>query len=748
MKMKTFLIYLLLVPCVTAFTQQLGEWRMHINYNNVMKLAHADNIIMGATEKSVFLYDIADNSTKTLDKASGLSDFGVRDIAYDSTLNTFVIAYNNSNIDLFKNNTVINIPDIKNKLTSSSKNINNIYTHRGFAYISTDFGIVVLDIENEEIDNTYILGSTGNQVQVNDCTIAQDTIFALTVQGLKKASLNTANLLDYTQWNHTVPSINGLKEIESYRDTLYGISTQLAYYQNGLWQTIYSDTLPFKSLKSSNVLSFIKNLNIYTFQNNVLDSLNTSFLIDPTVCISNNGNFYIGDRKFGLFKDSQKVGIGNSPFTNNGFNATSFNRAVAITSGGINNNIDGTGDSEGGFYIFEDGFWNNYNIYNYIPTIYPIQDFTRIAYNNFDNKLYIGMFTGLLEFDFNNNISVYNSSNCPISYALQNPGVEKITGLGVDSKGNTWVLNPETNNALLVKTPEGTWGSFSIGNDNQKMVDILVDDNDQKWVAVNGQGIILYKEGDNLSATGHQKINLTTSGSQGYLPNNSVLSMALDKNGEVWVGTAQGIAVFSCPSRIFDATSNCRISDRITSTLDQYTEYLFETDRVSAIEVDGANRKWIGTSAGVFLMSEDGKEQIFNFNPDNSPLPNNEIYDITINKGTGEVFIFTSGGMVSYMGDATEPADNYDNIRAYPNPVRPEYTGPISIEGLIDNAYVKITDTHGVLVKEGYALGGKFTWDGNDMYGKRVRTGVYYIFSGSTEKEVKEKAKTSIAFIR
>ncbi|MCB0541630.1 MAG: hypothetical protein KDE33_29255, partial [Bacteroidetes bacterium] len=298
---------------------------------------------------------------------------------------------------------------------------------------------------------------------------------------------------------------------------------------------------------------------------------------------------------------------------------------------------------------------------------------------------------------------VYNSSNSPISSALLNPGVQKVTGLATDSKGNTWVLNPETHNALKVKTPNDEWYSFSIGNDNQKMVDLLIDDSEQKWVAQNGQGIIVYKEGENLSASGEQKITLTTNGNQGNLPNNSVLSMALDKNGEVWVGTAQGIAVFSCPSRIFDATSTCRISDRITSTLDLYTEYLFETDRVSAIEVDGANRKWIGTSAGVFLMSEDGKEEILSFNAENSPLPNTEIYDITVNKFNGEVFIFTSGGMVSYMGDATEPAENYENIKAYPNPVRPEYTGPIAIEGLISDSYVKITDTHGVLIKEGYA---------------------------------------------
>lgn len=747
--MNIKIIFLSLSNCLffALTAQNIGDWRMHINYSSVKDMAYSTTQLMGATEKSVFLYEIAENTTRTIDKASGLSDFGINNIAYDSTFNTFIICYANSNIDLFKDNTIINIPDIKNKLTSGSKNINNIFTHNGFAYISTDFGIVVLDIEFEEIDNTYIIGSTGDQVQVTDCAIVQDSIFALTTQGLKKAALNANNLLDYSQWNHTVPTPIGLTEIESYNNQLYGISTQFAKYENGNWQTIFTKAQPIHALNTSDILTFIEGINIYTFQNNTIDSLNISFLIHPTICLKSGNNTYVGDFKFGLFKNEQKIGIGNSPYTNVGFNGVSYGNSIAITSGGFNNSIDGMSNTEGGFYIFENGYWYNFNIYNSIPTTYPVRDYNRIIYNTFDKKLYIAMFSGLLEFAFNEMV-VYNALNSPIDSALQNTGVQKVTGLATDNNGNVWVLNPETNEALLVKTTDGTWKEFSVDGDNQKMRALLIDESNQKWIILSGQGIIVYKEGENFSQQGAQRINLTTNASQGNLPNNSVLCMTLDREGEIWVGTAEGIAVFSCPSNVFDATSSCRISDRITSTLDQYTEYLFETDRVSAIAVDGANRKWIGTSSGVFLMSEDGKEEILSFNPDNSPLPSTEIYDITINKSTGEVFFFTTEGMASYMGDATEPAATYENIKAYPNPVRPEYTGPIAIEGLIDNAYVKITDTHGVLIEEGYALGGKFIWDGNDMNGKRAKTGVYYIFTGSATKEIKEKAKTSIAFVR
>jgi len=188
------------------------------------------------------------------------------------------------------------------------------------------------------------------------------------------------------------------------------------------------------------------------------------------------------------------------------------------------------------------------------------------------------------------------------------------------------------------------------------------------------------------------------------------------------------------------------VSDRITNTFDQFTEYLFETDAVTAIEVDGANRKWIGTSAGVWLLSEDGKTEILRFNTENSPIPSNTIYDITVNQGTGEVFILTDQGMASYFSDATESAENYDDIIAYPNPVRPEYTGYISITGFVEDAFVKITDQHGVLINEGFALGGKYIWDGNDYNGRRANTGIYYIFSANPDAS--EKVVTKIAFVK
>jgi hypothetical protein len=231
-------LFIILFSFQFALSQSIGEWRMHINYRNSNSAAFGDNRVVSANDKSILIYDLDDGSIQTIDKARGLSDFGVRAVSYDGSSNTFVIAYDNSNIDLLKGSTIINIPDIKNKLSAGSKTVNDIYCYDNIAYVSTDFGVVAVDLINEEVDNTYVIGSTGNQTIVLDCTISQDTIYALTIEGLKRASLQSNNLLDYSQWEHNFSALPLVSEIEVYEDTLYALASDLYKWSNNTWNVI------------------------------------------------------------------------------------------------------------------------------------------------------------------------------------------------------------------------------------------------------------------------------------------------------------------------------------------------------------------------------------------------------------------------------------------------------------------------------------------------------------------------------
>jgi FlgD Ig-like domain len=178
---------------------------------------------------------------------------------------------------------------------------------------------------------------------------------------------------------------------------------------------------------------------------------------------------------------------------------------------------------------------------------------------------------------------------------------------------------------------------------------------------------------------------------------------------------------------------DCKGSRRIVE-VDGFNGYLLETEDVRAIAIDGANRKWFGTTNGIFVQNPNGDQQVTKYTSTNSPLFDNAINDIQINPRNGEVWIATEKGVQTLRTEAVNGTKiNLPSAYAYPNPVRPEYQGLISIYGLARDANVKITDAAGNLVYEGKSLGGQAVWDGRDYTGKRAASGVYLIFATSSE---------------
>jgi hypothetical protein len=281
-----------------------------------------------------------------------------------------------------------------------------------------------------------------------------------------------------------------------------------------------------------------------------------------------------------------------------------------------------------------------------------------------------------------------------------------------------------------------TWTSFVIPDvviAGFGLYGLAVDDYGQKWFIARqgsstGEGICCFKEGDiNSPNSGNKVKRLTDNAGNGGLPHIFVRSIAKDRDGSIWVGTDKGVAVIYNPGNVF--TGGNYDAQRIIIQQDGYNQYLLETEAVTAIAIDGANRKWFGTySGGVFLMSADGTKQILTFNKDNSPLPSNSINCIAIDEATGEVFFGTDKGIISYRSDATGGGEACDNYYVFPNPIRHEYNGPIAIRGLVANADVKITDVAGNLVYHTKANGGEAIWNGNNFSGQRAQTGVYIVY--------------------
>ena len=160
---------------------------------------------------------------------------------------------------------------------------------------------------------------------------------------------------------------------------------------------------------------------------------------------------------------------------------------------------------------------------------------------------------------------------------------------------------------------------------------------------------------------------------------------------------------------------------------------LFQRESVNAIAVDGANNKWIGTNNGVWLISDDAEKIIHRFTKDNSPMPSNDVRSIVIQPNSGEVFIATNEGLVSYRSEAIEPKEDNSTMTIFPNPVPSSYEGMIAIKNLVENADVRITDVAGQLVYRMKAQGGQAVWNGKNYLGVRPRTGVYYVFVSNAD---------------
>lgn len=755
MKLRNIITTLFILSILYSSAQQIGSWRLHFEYHDIKDVCYSDTKIFAATSKSILIYDLEENRTKPYDKANSLSDIGVRCVAYCEEEKTFVIAYNSTNIDLFTDNyELTNIPDVKNKNISTSKNINDIYIHNSSAYLSTDLGIIVLDIKNQEIDDTYIIGNGGNPEIIKDCTIFKDTIYAVTnMEGVKVAPLNNENLLDFSIWkNNTMPIPIEVSIIETYKDAIYAIANNKLYKKdNHNWEIIYSEPdITIKSLEASESLICVidsagEKIKFLVIDDTKIDTIIDTKTLKPEMVIQTKDNKFVADRGWGLidYDNDKFLEPHGKPSNNDIYSFSSREDKVFASPGALGSGII-AGYNYDGFYYFENNNWHNINKYS-VSGLDDVVNFIDVKENPIDRKIYSATTTGLVVYDYKN-IIVYDTANSLLEEQSSGGNNIYVVGLDFDSKGNIWMVNSHTNFPLKMLAVDGSWYKYPLitGGSSKKYSGIFVDSHDQIWVRSYQNGLAVFPKIEDYSANQNvASISLNTSTAD--LPHINVNTIVEDKNGAIWVGTNKGIGVFDCPEDIFELNSECKISRRIKSTLGQYTEYLFDTDVVKTIAVDGANRKWVGTNTGLWLISESGEKILKSFNMENSPMPSNEVLSIAIQEQTGEVFIGTSEGMISYVGDATEPATDLSNIKAFPNPVPPDYYSTISITGLVENSFIKITDINGTLIDDGYALGGKYVWDGKDYNGRRASTGIYLVFSSDSKS--KQKAVTKIVFI-
>ncbi len=736
----------------TFAQREKGSWQDYLSFVNATKIAVAPDKIYCATGGGLLFYDLEDNSINKFSGISQLSDFGIKTIAYSTENNVLVVAYNNCNIDLIYDDKVQNLSDIKRKQIAG-KNINKISFYENEAYLSCSFGIVVLNLEKQEVKDTYIIGPDGSNLNVNDTESDAGFIYAATNSGIYRADRTGPNLLNYNNWsrieniprafdkfNHLVnfggKIIANYTPEEWYEDEMYilnGTSWQLYLPQirfahdmqvNGNLLTIASRDVVF-IINEENTLT--QRIDKYLFNEGQVSPIKPK-----SAGVDIDGSVWVADTDHSLVKiaggNDESINL-PGPFSNEVFSLTQFQNDLWISPG------NKRGFEFPRFQRLRNGEWKHFTKEEY-PELDGFFNIIKIAVNPFsENHFFAASWGGgLLEYRNDNFVERYNNHNSILETALPQQPDEpyvRIGGLDFDSEGNLWMTNSEVARNLVKLTPGGEWESFALPEiaNRFSIGQLLVTENDDKWILLPSanDAYVVDKTGTN------KKRLLVTSyfnnGEQEIFNRmNDVYSIAEDLEGAIWIGTSMGVAVYNNPGRIWDAETFYAIQPSLDLG-DGLYHPLLETETVTAISVDGANRKWLGTSnSGVYLVSENGEEEILHFTTDNSPLLSNTITDIAINQVSGEIFFGTSEGLISYMGEAIGGKETYADVYVYPNPVRETWDGPVTITGLVEDTDVKITDISGNLVYQGTSLGGQAIWDGKNLNGNRVKTGVYLVF--------------------
>jgi hypothetical protein len=761
---------------------QTGYWKSYFSYYNttivvetpqkVFAVAtphpYAGPDVSTAALGALYSYSIDDHEVKKYSKAEGLNDIHITHLAYSESEDALLVVYENANIDILTSSGIYNMSSIKDK--PINKTIYDIVIYGHYAYLSTAFGIVKVDIRKKEIPETYDLGKDIHTVCIKD-----EYIYASTSEGIFRALLSK-DLLYTGNWQSYDPGIsnldvNNVKKILTFQDALV-----FCQYDRGIFyekgeekKALFYGT--FKKVTiAGNQLIGIQDTDV-VFWSDLNNPTKIDNLKIDDISARKHNIFWLaqGEQGLGAIKKEatsnessvyQSNIIINSPKRNLSYSITFQQNKLLVTGG------EAWADRKlipGTLMVLENGEWYNFDEDKIAQKVreqhkdtifeYVCLDFMSAVVDPRDpNHYFVTSFgKGLYEFKNNEFAGLYNTSNSTI-HPVSKPYFDylRVHGLAYDKNNNLYIgMSMETLNggdspyALFMNN--GAWVAPYPGyvkNEDFTPVDgVLITSKGQLWVSSTRFSKIYIFEtngtADNFSDDKYVTITQSIKDQKGEIFNFSRCSGIIeDQLGTIWVGTEQGPILFYNPQNAVKDPDNfyCTrlILPKNDGTDDGY--YLLESEEITTIAIDGANRKWLGTQlSGVYLLSETGMEVLEHFTTENSPLISNSINKIAINPQTGEVFIATSQGLVSYMGNATEGKSNYKEARVYPNPVRPEFDNLVTVTNLIKDSNVKITDTRGNLVYQGLSKGGMFTWNCTNRNGERVKTGVYLVFAATPD---------------
>ena len=666
------------------------NWKAYMAYGNVTDIEPAGKMVYVLSSNSIFSYNTNDGSVNTYDKVYPLSDCTVSKIAWNNSVKKLIVVYENNNVDLLDNNgNVVNIVGYKDKSMNVDKTINNVVINGKMAYLCTAFGLVQIDMESGLIKDTYNIGRN-----VANCAFSRNYIFVSTTDGIFKGDTNS-NIINPANWVAAAESVDfshpndiSITNDNGYTQYYTYDSTNKCYWTNQKDQALQAYTLAADGTKTvikQDIIPDAPRYNLFGF-----------------MTISNN-----------------------KLYACNGGEWDTHNPAIIQ---------EYTPDSESWKFYDNEGVAEKYSV--------RYTDILSLAVDpRDDTHVMAGNQCGVFEIKDGKVINHFDRKNSLISpISGYSDNYQLITSMFYDSNNNLWISNARAENKrLIVYTADNKWTAPELQFEPSQAENskIMMDSSGRIWIAsgrYSDDGVFCYSA--DLSKL-YSYTNFVNEDGKTFGTIEFTRQAVEDKDGNIWVALSSGLVTLT-PE--YQANPNLGFYQIKVPRNDgtNFADYLLDGVNITAIAVDNANRKWVGTKGnGVYVISNDNMVQEAHFKAEDSYLLSDNLYSIAINNNTGRVYIGTDKGLCSVESHATETFDSMDkdNVWAYPNPVKPDYMGLVTVVGLSFNADVKITTTNGVLVAQGRSTGGSFQWDCRDLKGKRVASGIYMVNTATESGE-------------
>lgn len=751
-------------------TIPVGQWRTHFSYELTDQVVPTDHGVYAVADGHVYAVDPLTQQITLYSKVDGWSENKVQCLAYCPQEEVLLNVYTNANVDfIYPDGTVYNLSEIKDKNWVVDKTVYQVYIEGHRAYLATGFGVVVLNLTKREVEDTYIIGDNAQKLPIYGFTADAENFYALASDEVYVASKKSVNLSDYNEWHRQVidlPSSN-FKELYATETALFSLQDagKIWQYADQKWSVFYQSESGSVSWWQDE-----KNILITGGQDGVFHYTPSMELVQhyPVYAVAaawqsdvlwvaagqQGVGFLMDDQPIRLFKPSSMPNVSIKEM------AVQDSRIMVSPGGYWTNRYNNACQIP----YFDGATWQMHTDASMRTQhwIDYVNDVTSVAIDPTDKEHFY--FTtwgeGLFEVKDGKVKRMYNESNTQgklVSSVAGNNHYVRLDGSLFDSKGNLWLLNAVSGIKML--TSAGQWYTFNYTQlkDCASLRHLVIQDK-YKWCVNLRQnpGVFVCSDQGTYDTTSDDKSRFFASGTLidrdgKVLSPTYFFDIAAGTDNNVWVATDIGPIVFNNLSKIYDSSYRCTRVKIDRNDGSGLADYLLDGVTIQCIAVDAGNRKWLGTAnVGAYLLSGDGKETIHHFTTANSPLSSNEVSDIAIDDATGEVYIATSDGLFSYRSDAMEAEKEATSatVYAFPNPVRPNYGGLITIAGLEADSKVWITDASAGVVFEGMSSGGSLSWDGRNASGQLVCGGVYFVLVSNANSDKHRSVATKILIVR